>query len=80
MDDKEAFERWYRARLLHGAPVGVDATSEYLKRFYASLLNGLRGLQDDFAVADVPAQANEYLAEIIEICESDYRVTFGDHD
>lgn len=80
MIDREGARRWYRKRFLHGPATGAEATSEYAKQFYAGMLNALRGLQDDFAVANVPEQAREYLKEILGICESDYRVTFGDRD
>jgi hypothetical protein len=42
------------------------------------MLNGLRGLQDDLNANSAPEEAKEMLNEVLEICLSDYRITFGD--
>ncbi|WP_293989455.1 hypothetical protein [Sphingomonas sp.] len=44
------------------------------------MLNGLRGLHDDLLANNAPQEAWTLMREIIEICESDYRVTFGHNE
>jgi hypothetical protein len=48
------------------------------KKYYASMLNALYGLQDDFDANMVPDEAKDMLLEIIEICKSDFNFQFGD--
>jgi hypothetical protein len=50
---------------------------DQLKVYYNHMLNYLYGLQDDFDANQVPDEAKSHLKEIIEICESDYRIRFG---
>lgn len=42
------------------------------------MIGALHGLQDDLDANLAPDEAKETLKELIEICESDFRIRFGD--
>jgi hypothetical protein len=48
------------------------------KRYYLSMMNILRGLEEDFALNEVPVEAKGLLSQLIEICEEDYHSKY-DH-
>ncbi len=46
-------------------------------KFYRAMLSIMRGLDDDIDANDAPEEAKSLLRELIETCESDYRIRFG---
>lgn len=49
-----------------------------LSGYYLGMIIALYGLQDDLDSNLAPDEAKETLKELIEICESDYRIRFGE--
>lgn len=45
--------------------------------YYQSMLNVMTGLEDDIDANGAPEEARVALRELIEICQSDYRIRFG---
>jgi hypothetical protein len=41
------------------------------------MMNGLYGLQDDFDANNLPDLAKSLLAELIEVCKSEFEARFG---
>jgi len=45
--------------------------------YYRSMLNAMQGLRDDLDANQAPEAAHALLAELIEECRSDFRISFG---
>lgn len=50
------------------------------KYYYIMMINALCGLQDDFDANGVPDDGKAILAELVEICQSDFRIKYGEFD
>ena len=48
--------------------------------YYKSMLNAIAGLEDDIDANGAPEEALVALRELLEICQSDYRIRFGEED
>jgi hypothetical protein len=47
------------------------------RRYYASMMNALCGLQDDLDTNRSPDEAKDLFNELIEVCRSDMNIQFG---
>ena len=54
----------------------MNSDDKEKRKYYLSMLNILYGLQDDMDANSVPEEAKVLLAEVVEICQSDFRVRF----
>lgn len=49
-------------------------------KYYLTMLNSIRELEDDIVSNQAPEYALELLNELYEVCKSDYNIKYGEND